>query len=181
MRFRAPITAAVVVAALCAMTVGAVALVDSDSTSDGQDASQVAEFSMYPASLIALLQKDVAVSSGDSVKMQDDGGPVMFMTKSDYIKMNASAVARSTGLPYREADLLAPMRDESSKIVAYQAVNLAHNLTPEEVAAPDFDLCAAQIQALRELDGASASTASEAGVTLDNRSPRERLNCTPKK
>lgn len=130
----------------------------------------------YPAQMLAQFQKQADMSPGDTVEFKDDNGPAMYMTKDDFVRMNVSDYARGSGLPYNPSDLLAPLRDDSGKIVAYQAVNLAENLTPEQVAAPGFDLCAAQVASLTQFD----QEGQAAGITPDPRTPAERLHCTPK-
>jgi len=74
----------------------------------------------------------------------EDYGRATYVTFADEARRLAASMARARGRPYNPADLLMPMRDEAGRIVAFLAAN-AGVLTPEEVRAPNFDLCQIEV------------------------------------
>jgi hypothetical protein len=109
--------------------------------------------------------------------------PPLLASKEDMTRMVMAERARIEHLPYNERDLLVPLRKASGQVVGYMATGISSVLTPEQVASPDFNLCALQTQALADTDATlrelQASDPAYATFPLPSGTASERLGCTP--
>lgn len=128
----------------------------------------------YPDELVAKASEMVNVQfAEDPIRYREtDESPVIYTSKADMARMLVADMARRRGLPYRRADLLAPLTDESGKIVGYEALNVSRLLTVPEVSARDFDLCAIQVAQAEQSDRVPLTDG-----LVPQGSPRERLGC----
>jgi hypothetical protein len=126
----------------------------------------------YPQDLVDLAWGMAATQSDLISYRETDEGPLLLVTKVDWVVSLVAEMAHQRGLPYLESDRLYPVRDEQGMLVRYGASNIGRFLTIAEVTAPGFDLCAIQVAEAERMD-----RVHPAGVPIAQGTPRQRLNC----
>lgn len=117
----------------------------------------------YPADVVEGARLATSgLFTGDPVVFQEhDDAPPLYARRADLVAQFTALTARARELPYRDQDLLVPVRNGGGTLVGYLLANVGL-LTPQQVAEPGFDICTVELDALeRARVGIAALEASQ--------------------